>query len=113
MRFWGIFFGLVAILSVFSFSPALGVTWDSEHLAGMNVELYAPTTPPLLGGKRALMVSLHGCLQTAQSYKKAGNWEKTADQYGMVVALPTVPNGGVLIGMLGLLRAGSHAHDET
>jgi poly(3-hydroxybutyrate) depolymerase len=73
-------------------------TWSSETIAGMNVRLYTPSTPGLLVGKRALMISLHGCVQTNADLQNGANWDSTADQYGMVVATPAVPNGGVLLG---------------
>ena len=65
---------------------------------GMTVELYRPSTAPALPGGRALMVSLHGCVQTSQVLKNGGNWTATADEHGMVVAVPAAPNGGVLLG---------------
>lgn len=34
------------------------------------------------------MINLHGCAQKAEDLKKDGNWEITADEYNMLVALP-------------------------
>ncbi|MCG8423492.1 MAG: PHB depolymerase family esterase [Proteobacteria bacterium] len=73
-------------------------TWSTEFISGMEVQLYTPTSQPRLGGKRALMLSLHGCGQTNDDFKQGANWQSTADEYGMVVALPDAPNGGVIIG---------------
>lgn len=73
-------------------------TWTSETIAGMSVRVYTPATPPALASGRALMISLHGCQQKAQDLQEDGNWTNVADQYGMVVALPDAPNGGVYLG---------------
>jgi poly(3-hydroxybutyrate) depolymerase len=77
-------------------SPALAGSWNTETIAQMQVRLYVPDTPPRLAGKRALMVSLHGCVQTASALQHGGNWEASAESYGMVVAVPRVPDGGLL-----------------
>lgn len=73
-------------------------SWTSETIAGMNVRLYVPTTAPAIADGRALMVNLHGCVQTNTDLQTAGNWQATADAYGMVVAVPAAPNGGVIAG---------------
>ncbi|MBC7724227.1 MAG: PHB depolymerase family esterase [Burkholderiaceae bacterium] len=73
-------------------------SWTTETIAGMSVKVYTPTTAPAVDGKRALMVNLHGCVQTNAALQTAGNWTATADRYGMVVAIPAAPNGGVIAG---------------
>ena len=73
-------------------------TWTTETIAGMSVRLYTPTTAAALPSGRALMISLHGCVQKASDLQSAGNWAQTADEYGMIVALPDAPNGGVILG---------------
>ena len=73
-------------------------TWATETIAGMTVRLYTPTTQAALPAGRALMVSLHGCVQTSSDLQSAGNWAAAAEEYGMVVALPSAPDGGVLLG---------------
>jgi poly(3-hydroxybutyrate) depolymerase len=73
-------------------------TWTTETIAGMNVNLYVPETAPAHPDGRALMVTLHGCVQKAADLRNGGNWAATADEYGMVVAVPAAPNGGVLLG---------------
>src|SRR4051812_26685920 len=78
--------------------PAWAGSWSSTTIGNMNVQLYVPDTPPPKSGKRALMVSLHGCLQKNTDFKMLGNWDATADAFGMVVALPLVPNGGKILG---------------
>ncbi|MFV8836465.1 PHB depolymerase family esterase [Aquisalimonas sp. APHAB1-3] len=72
--------------------------WSEETIAGMNVQIYMPDSEPVLGDERALMVNLHGCTQTNTDLMNAGNWEATADEFGMVVVLPNAPGGGVLLG---------------
>jgi poly(3-hydroxybutyrate) depolymerase len=72
--------------------------WSTETIAGMSVDVYTPVTAAALAGKRALMINLHGCVQKNSDLQSAGNWAKTADQYGMVVAIPAVPDGGVIVG---------------
>jgi poly(3-hydroxybutyrate) depolymerase len=37
-------------------------------------------------------------VQKASDLQSAGNWAQTADEYGMIVALPDAPNGGVILG---------------
>lgn len=44
------------------------------------------------------MLVLHGCTQQSTSLRADGNLEPAAEQYGIVVALPQVPNGGVIAG---------------
>lgn len=73
-------------------------TWTTSTIAGMSVRLYVPESAPALEEGRALMIGLHGCVQSASVLQQAGNWQATADAYGMVVALPDAPNGGVLLG---------------
>ncbi|HRO95221.1 PHB depolymerase family esterase, partial [Citricoccus sp.] len=73
-------------------------TWTTETIAGMSVNLYVPETAPAHPDGRALMVTLHGCVQKAADLRNGGNWAATADEYGMVVAVPAAPNGGVLLG---------------
>lgn len=64
--------------------------WQPEVVIGgkLGTILYVPSTPPKLAGKRALMVSLHGCNQTNAAFHEGANWTGVAARYGMVVALP-------------------------
>jgi poly(3-hydroxybutyrate) depolymerase len=90
------FFSLtIALISLFAFFQDAHAEWQSDNLGGMQVSYYMPG-PSL--SKRALMVNLHGCAQKADDLKKDGNWEQTADDYNMIVALPSAPNGGVYAG---------------
>lgn len=79
-------------------SPTPAGTWSTETIAGMSVRIYVPSTQPVLASGRALMIGLHGCVQKAGDLQTAGNWTATAEEYGMVVALPDAPNGGVILG---------------
>lgn len=73
-------------------------TWSSRTAGGMTTQLYVPTSDPAMPAGRALTLTLHGCVQTASNLRDGGNWESTADAYGMVVAAPAAPNGGVIAG---------------
>jgi len=69
-------------------------TWDADSVNGGSLTgfFYWPSTQPTLGGKRALVLALHGCTQTAQAdvIDTGGgfNWKQAADQYGAVVLAP-------------------------
>lgn len=93
LKFYTFFF-LPIIFSSASFAGS----WSQENgLAGMDsVHIYTPTTTPALNGKRALMINLHGCYQGNTDFKNNGGWVPTADQFGMVVAIPDVPGQGAL-----------------
>lgn len=71
---------------------------NTQTIGGMKTEIYLPTSAPTLNSQRALLVMLHGCNQTAKFFKDDGNWAASAEQYGMVVAIPLVPNGGKIEG---------------
>ncbi|MFL0804595.1 MAG: PHB depolymerase family esterase [Agarilytica sp.] len=66
--------------------------WRTDSIAGMSVHLYVPEgegeVAPHVTGKRPLMLSLHGCFQSNSLIRDKGNWQQTADRYGMVVAVP-------------------------
>jgi len=88
-------------LSAQALTPGSG-TWVQETATYgtpnlQNAYVYVPknASPAVLNNKRALMVTLHGCGQTAPGnvIDKKFNWEATAEQYGMVVVAPTVPSG--------------------
>jgi poly(3-hydroxybutyrate) depolymerase len=84
--------------SAFALTPGSG-TWVKEtNLFGLqDAQTYVPKnpTPATIGNGRALMLTLHGCGQTAAGnvINKMFNWEDTAEKYGMVVVAPTVPSG--------------------
>lgn len=75
--------------------------WKFETLQNVQVHLYTPEKIGIsksINTKRALMINLHGCSQKAEDLMKDGNWVSAADEFDMVVALPKVPNGGVIAG---------------
>ncbi len=93
---------LCLLAGLFFLSSAVNAgSWRSEATIGgkLKAHVYVPTTAPMLNGKRALMVSMHGCGQTHDDFKQGANWPGTADDYGMVVALPMASKEG-LYGML-------------
>lgn len=71
-------------------------TWatDTTNGGALTGYYYWPATAPLLAGKRALVLVLHGCAQTAandviSSSSDAGyNWKAAADRYGAVILAP-------------------------
>lgn len=84
-------------------STAYAGSWRSEATIGgkLKAHVYVPTTAPRLEGKRALMVSMHGCAQTHSDFKAGANWPGTADDYGMVIALPMASKEGMYGMMMG------------
>jgi poly(3-hydroxybutyrate) depolymerase len=85
-------------------------TWAADTVSGGSLTgyFYWPATQPTLGGKRALVLVLHGCAQTAagdiiDAADKGYNWKAVADQYGAVVLAPNA-TGNVY---------GSHCWDYT
>lgn len=72
--------------------------WTTEpNLDGMEVHLYKPTSTTS-NGKRALMISLHGCSQSNEVVRDNWSWQDEADYFGMVIAAPMAPDGGVIVG---------------
>ena len=71
-------------------------TWAADSVNGGSLTgyFYWPATQPTLGGKRALVLVLHGCTQTAlgdvidSSADKGYNWKAMGDQYGAVILAP-------------------------
>jgi poly(3-hydroxybutyrate) depolymerase len=91
----------LSFLVVFFFVNNSFAEWKLETLSGTPVHFYVPKTTTALSGsihKRSMMINLHGCAQKAEDLKKDGNWDNTAEEFNMVVALPKVPNGGVYSG---------------
>lgn len=78
-----------------SVSAGVNAGWGSseERVGGKDTWLYTPNSsiagnPNIIDGKRALMINLHGCAQSNEDLKDAGNWANVAEEYGMVVAIP-------------------------
>ncbi|MGE5386445.1 MAG: PHB depolymerase family esterase [Betaproteobacteria bacterium] len=92
---------LVAAFSAQALTPGSGTwvketaTYGTPNLQDAYVYVPSNAAPAVKNGKRALMLTLHGCVQTASGnvISNKYNWEKTAEQYGMVVIAPTVPTG--------------------
>ena len=71
-------------------------TWAADSINGGNLTgyFYWPKSPPTLAGKRALVLVLHGCAQTASgdvidSASDGGfNWKAAAEQAGAVILAP-------------------------
>ena len=71
-------------------------TWAADTVNGGNLSgyVYWPTAQPVLNSKRALVVVLHGCAQSAvndviDSASDGGfNWKRAAEQYGAVILAP-------------------------
>lgn len=71
-------------------------TWASDTVNGgaLTGYYYWPSSAPALAGKRALILVLHGCAQTAAgdvidgTTDKGYNWKSVADRYGAVVLAP-------------------------
>ncbi|MBQ5938663.1 PHB depolymerase family esterase [Massilia sp. AB1] len=71
-------------------------TWatDTANGGALTGYYYWPATQPVLDGKRALVLVLHGCAQTAAgdvidgTSDKGYNWKAAADQYGAVILAP-------------------------
>lgn len=67
---------------------------DTTHGGALNGYYYWPATPPVLDNKRALVLVLHGCGQTAGGDVINGsadggyNWKAVAEQYGAVILAP-------------------------
>ncbi len=70
-------------------------TWDADTVNGGSLTgyFYWPASQPTLAGKRALVLVLHGCTQTAagdviNAADGGFNWKAAADQYGAVILAP-------------------------
>ncbi|MGJ9419252.1 PHB depolymerase family esterase [Massilia sp. CMS3.1] len=71
-------------------------TWATDTVNGgaLTGYYYWPATAPSLAGKRALVLVLHGCSQSAVgdvidgTSDKGYNWKGVADQYGAVILAP-------------------------
>jgi poly(3-hydroxybutyrate) depolymerase len=71
-------------------------TWAADTVNGGNLTgfYYWPASQPVKNGMRALVLVLHGCVQTASgdvindSSDGGFNWKAMADQYGAVILAP-------------------------
>jgi poly(3-hydroxybutyrate) depolymerase len=100
---------------VVTLPAAAEAAWETRNAGGMSVHVYTPGAESPLGG-HALLIGLHGCTQTATQLRDLGNFEHAAEDFGMVIALPDVPGGGVLAGCwnyFGALHNGTSGHDAA
>lgn len=89
---------LISLLGLLLAPAAWAGAWETRTLGGTTVQVYVPTTGAVQGSGRGLMLVLHGCTQQATSLRTDGNLEPAAEAYGIVMALPQVPGGGVIAG---------------
>jgi poly(3-hydroxybutyrate) depolymerase len=74
-------------------------SWANDTVNGGQLTgyFYWPASQPTLAGKRALVLVLHGCQQTAtndvinSSTDGGYNWKAVAEKYGAVVIAPNAP----------------------
>lgn len=80
-------------------APGLAAAqWQTVSTFEMSAEVYVPQTQSEVGSGRALLLGLHGCVQSAADLQSRANLEASAEELGVVVALPDVPFGGVIAG---------------
>jgi len=89
--------GLTCLALLLPSPTARAGAWHQEVVAGLTTQLYLPDLPE---GRatHGLFVLLHGCLQTAEELRRGGGFEDTAARHSLVLALPAVPEGGVIAG---------------
>jgi len=82
---------IMAIAAMFMASAAWAGSWNAskETIDNHPTWIYTPDST-LAGGKRALVIVLHGCAQTNDDLKSWGNVAATAENRGAVIALPGV-----------------------
>lgn len=83
---------------VLSTSAFAGWNSSQESMGGKSTWIYTPNSSiagnsNIIDGKRALVINLHGCSQTATQLKDNGGWEAAAETYGAIIAVPDVGNG--------------------
>lgn len=99
-------------------------TWASDPINGgaLTGYYYWPATAPALAGKRALVLVLHGCAQTAAgdvidgSSDKGYNWKAQADRYGAVILAPNATGnlyGAHCWDWANTNRSRSHGHNAV
>jgi poly(3-hydroxybutyrate) depolymerase len=100
--YWGKMLRLVPValsgLLTLSASSTAAAAWEATTIVGADTRVYTPSTTAKIGEGHALMIVLHGCSQTADQLAQNGNFELAAEEFGMVVAIPNVPGGGVVAG---------------
>ncbi|WP_416306217.1 alpha/beta hydrolase family esterase [Neptunicella sp. SCSIO 80796] len=83
--------GMVILLA--TISSAWAGSWaNNVNIGGFNkVHIYTPDSVSPIGQGKSLMLVLHGCVQSIDVYLNA-NLAQTAEQYGMVIAVPDAMN---------------------
>jgi poly(3-hydroxybutyrate) depolymerase len=82
-----------SIASLCCIAPTVAhADWQTETIAELRVHVYVPSSP------RALLIALHGCTQSPDALRDRGKFESPAEAHRAVIALPEVPNGGVIAG---------------
>ncbi|MBI1891506.1 MAG: PHB depolymerase family esterase [Burkholderiales bacterium] len=81
----------VSLASLVFAAPAAWAGWNStaESIENHPTWLYTPAST-MPSGKRALLIVMHGCDQTHTQLKEWGNLGTTAEQRGVVMAVPWV-----------------------
>lgn len=87
---------LLSFLSLFMFNGH--GAWETLNFMGSEVFVYTPGSVSRSNTQASLMVNLHGCAQKASVLKDHGNWQGAAEKFRTIVAIPQVPNGGVIAG---------------
>ena len=65
---------------------------NNQSLGGFNkVNIYTPDSTSSIGQGKALMIVLHGCVQSVDAYLTA-NLESAAENHGMIIAVPDAMN---------------------
>lgn len=81
----------IAVTTVSASSVIADWNPTPETIENHPTWIYTPPSPNALSnGKHPLLIALHGCDQNHIQLKEFGNLKKTADIYGMVVAIPDV-----------------------
>lgn len=83
----------IAVLLTILTSNTVFAAWNREVIVETPTWVFTPGSDitgntKIRNNKRALMVVLHGCAQNATQLKEFGNWTDTANEYGLVVAIP-------------------------
>ena len=84
--------------TVTALPASAAASWETRTEAGMQTHVYRPEARSAIGDGRALLIVLHGCVQSGANLRDYGTFETPADDTGTVVALPEVPGGGVIAG---------------
>lgn len=99
LRHWWAWSFCAATCGALAGAPAVArAEWETRDLGGTSTHVYTPASSSPIGRGRALLVVLHGCSQLASTLRDHGNFEAAAEGFGFVIALPSVPGGGVLAG---------------